>query len=438
MGVVRFPGLPESGHPQYLWNELEYIVRELFKNRIGCGIEEIGATVKVNLDPETSLGVLTHGAADMGRIEMRDGKYVKVWDFPPFGTDTNSVKWIYARIDGTVFYESTDRPRWHQYLHGWYQRVGNDAGDRAVVFIDAELPQGRRAIGMDSPNSMLEYDTRNPDTGGDLVWEITAPSDAGWQSMLLTPGNYRFELRGGNGGRGGSAGEGSIETPAIGGTGGQGQVIVWKTRITRPVTFFGLLGGNGQDGQPGNSLFHGSGLTRILYVTGGGGGSSGGDTRLRIDDTDIGTSLMLNAMGGAGGGGAVHGHTTNSFTGINGAGGGGAGNPENAQDGEVRNAALVPQLTPGRHGNLQNGGSPGVGTVHLPNPDFNQVWVGNSGQPGHAGTDIVARTRRDGGSSEGIFVPHGNITVNGAAGGSRINGTSGYFRCYRTRDGESW
>jgi len=427
MGVIRFPGLPESNHPHYLWNRQEYVVRMLHQNRIGLGVWEEGGRVIVSGRAADGMNVVAHGAADIICAEFLEG----------FDSDVTGTGWVYIRLDGSGVYFSRDRPMYNIYLDGWYHPDNHPYGDRAVVFIDGELPQGRRAIVMDSSNSMNEYDMRNPDTGGDLVWEITAPSDQGWQSMLLTPGNYRFELRGGNGGRGGSAGEGSIETPAIGGTGGQGQVIVRKTRITRSVTFLGLLGGNGQDGQPGNSLFHGSPLP-FLYATGGGGGSSGGDTRLRTDDTDIDTSLMLNAMGGAGGGGAVHGHAIPSFTGINGAGGGGAGNPENAQDGEVRNAALVPQLTPGRHGNLQNGGSPGVGTVHLPNPDFNQVWVGNSGQPGHAGTDIVARTRRDGGSSEGIFVPHGNITVNGAAGGSRINGTSGYFRCYRTRDGRSW
>jgi len=135
------------------------------------------------------------------------------------------------------------------YLDGWYHPDNHPYGDRAVVFIDGELPQGRRAIVMDSSNSMNEYDMRNPDTGDDLVWEITAPSDAGWQSMLLTPGNYRFELRGGNGGRGGNAGQdGSVENPALGGSGGHGQVIVRKIRITRLVTFFSLLGGDGEHG----------------------------------------------------------------------------------------------------------------------------------------------------------------------------------------------
>jgi len=149
-------------------------------------------------------------------------------------------------------------------------------------------------------------------------------------------------------------------------------------------------------------------------------------------------SVLANAIGGAGGGGAVHARVGNAFSGINGAGGGGAGNPDGAEDGEVTDIGQLPRLEPGRHGNLQSGGAPGAGEVFLPGPGFNQDWVGNSGQSGHAGDGMSTGIRRDGGSSEAIFVPHASITVNGALGGRGISGTSGYFRCFRTRDGRSW
>jgi len=428
MSVIRFPGLPESGHPQYLWNEQEYIIRELFKNRIGLGVWEEGGDVMVSSRAADSLNVVAHGAADIICAEFLEG----------FDSDVTGTGWVYIRLDGSGVYFSRDRPRYSQYLHGWYHPDNFPYGDRAVVFIDAELPQGRRAIVMDSSNSMFEYDTRNPDTGGDLVWEIDAPSDHGWQSMLLTPGNYRFELRGGNGGRGGNVGQDSaaVENPALGGSGGQGQVFVWKTRITRLVAFLGLLGGDGEQGQDGTTDTSWSAILPFrTFVVGGGGGSSGGDTRLRMDDTDTGTPLMLNALGGAGGGGAIA-LNPSGTTWANGAGGGGAGNPAGAEDGAVAFPGVSPAVVGGRAGTITNGGEGGSGLRN------NNNWAGDSGQRGDNGQNIDAATRRNGGSSRSMQVaPGGTVVpfvVPGAAGGSRINGTSGYFRCYRTRDGRSW
>ena len=64
---------------------------------------------------------------------------------------------------------------------------------------------------MDSPNSMLEYDQRIPDKGGELFWEIVTPSDGLFiAAPTLPPGNYRFEPCGGNGGRGGNGGNGGL------------------------------------------------------------------------------------------------------------------------------------------------------------------------------------------------------------------------------------
>jgi len=420
-------------HPQFLWNNQEFVLRMLTQNACGIGMFEKGNRVRVSLKPEESRNVVAFGPADICGPSLENGGKVPHIELE---TDTDTVKWIYCRMNGSGFYCSTDRPRYCSIHHGWYHETNRHewGRDRAVVFIDAELPPGFRCIVMDSPNSMFEYDVRNPDTGGELVWEITAPSDGGWESRLLTPGNYRFELRGGNGGRGGGivpTGGANLLNPPAGGAGGRGQVLVCKIRILAPTTFFGLLGGDGEQGEDGE--FHASipnGFIPRQYITGGGGGSSGGDTRLRIGDR-----LINNALGGAGGGGAVTLSSIGSNW-ANGAGGGGAGNPTGAEDGAVGSNALNPSVAGGRAGTITAGGEGGLGLTN------DNVWAGNSGQRGDNGQNIDAATRRNGGSSRSIQVaPGGTVppfTVPGAAGGSRINGTSGYFRCYMTRDGDSW
>jgi len=143
---------------------------------------------------------------------------------------------------------------------------------------------------------------------------------------------------------------------------------------------------------------------------------------------------MLNALGGAGGGGAIALNPLGT-TWANGAGGGGAGNPAGAEDGAVAFPGVSPAVVGGRAGTITNGGEGGSGLTN------NDNWAGNSGQRGDNGQNIDAATRRNGGSSRALHInPTTGINVNvpGAPGGSRINGTSGYFRCYMTRDGRSW
>ena len=65
MGVVRFPGLPESNHPHYLWNRQEYVVRMLHQNRIGLGVWEEGGRVIVSGRAADGMNVVAHGGADI-------------------------------------------------------------------------------------------------------------------------------------------------------------------------------------------------------------------------------------------------------------------------------------------------------------------------------------------------------------------------------------
>ena len=422
MGTMRFPPRESQGHPQDDWNNMEYMIRMLTQSSIGVCVDDsfTADTVTISAHPDVSMNHIS-----LGPVGVVTSDEIRL--------NSAQAGWVYVTEAGAFYFEANVRPLYNPVFHGWY-RDAQGMGDRAIAFIDPELPRGWRTIIMDSPNSMFEYDQRIPDTAGDPVWEITAPSDTNWESMLLTPGHYRFELRGGNGGRGGDAGAGTLGHFARGGAGGRGQALVWNIRILVDTQFQGILSGDGEDGRTGNSLLQGPGLiSRALHVTGGGGGSSGGDTRVMFKN-----GVAANAIGGAGGGGAVHARVGNAFSGINGPGGGGAGNPDGAEDGEVTDIGQLPRLEPGRRGDLQNGGAPGAGEVFLHPPDLEQDWIGNSGQSGHAGEGMSAGTRRDGGSSEAIFVPRTSTTINGALGGRGISGTSGYFRCFRTMDGSSW
>lgn len=157
MAVRLFPYLPESNHPQYLWNEQEYIIRMLNQNANGIAITNSTNSVTISLANTESQNFISHGSIDFANNELT----------ATFSTLT--TRWIYLRADGSELYESSHRPEYNQYLHGHYRN-----GDRAVVFINSSLPWNQRAVVMDSFNSHFQYDQTVPTTEGTLIWEINS------------------------------------------------------------------------------------------------------------------------------------------------------------------------------------------------------------------------------------------------------------------------
>ena len=422
MGVVRFTGLPETGHPHYLWNEQEYIVRMLFQNRIGISVWEADGNVMVSSRAVDSFNFVAHGGAD---IPVASNIHT--------GFDSSVTGWIYLRLNGSGVYRETTRPIYSQYLHGWYHP---SSGDRAIVFIHGELPVNRRAIVMDSSNSMFEYDTRMPP--GNERWsiahQIITPHDTLFTTFTLEPGVYRFELRGGNGGNGGAGGwarvQGNISgiNPVPGGDGGISVAVVYELILHHTAVFQAILGGNGNSGTAGDGRGRfaagGSGdIPGEFILTGGGGGSSGGDTILRTADGRI----LAVSRGGAGGGGAPGavlfpdlrpGRDTFEITG---GGGGGAGVPNGGDIGSwTPNNGDEIVGNGGAGGSDPNGGTGGQ-AVNIGN------WAG--ADVGQNGESIGIGNRRNGGNSPNINNPRwGGSIVQGGQGGIGFIGTSGHFR----------
>ena len=434
MSVIRFPGIAESDHPHYLWNEQEYICRQLFQAKVGWSFgfaPEDNRWVQFSNHPDACTSLTTHGAADIFGPHISRG-----WL-------TTETAWVYYRLDASDIYREATRPIYSQYLHGWYHPTN---GDRAIAFIDSELPVSRRVIIMDSPNSMYEYDVRAATAASPIHWELTTPSDtflaAG--SFTLDPGNYLFELRGGNGGNGGAGGWVRSDpvapsgTPIPGGIGGTSVSVVYELILHHTAVFQAILGGNGNAGTDGNARARrqsGGGEGHYEHLmTGGGGGSSGGDTILRTSDGRI----LAISRGGAGGGGgpasaSLH-SRFNTFQ-ASGGGGGGAGVPDGGDGGSWFGQTEIQgfpaqdvgvDINGGQGGHNPNGGTGGERT------NTNTILSqGVNGQPGQA---VTVGNRRNGGDSPDMLNPSwGNSPLPGGRGGTGFIGTSGWFRV-RKRD----
>jgi len=462
MSVIPFPNATFS-HPQAEWNEMELVTRMLNQNSIPIRMVESGTGVTVSFDPGQSMNMIAMGGADLSVNRS-------------LTTDTISTRWIYVRADGSAFDIRTERPDWNPYLHGWYHRT---RGDRAVVFIDGELPPGQRCFLMDSPNSMYEYDTRIPLSGGDYT-DITPALTPGQAiAFSLQPGNYRLELRGGRGGNGGNSGGGSSGSTTVrantGGSGGDGETRVFRLRVLSRLDGTIMRGRDGDHG--GNGVIGGgfsmgpTGLPQNRQfvtgsATGGGGGASGEDTRILLG------GRLWRARGGAGGGGGVpsilnstanmNGDTANTsqpHSVYSGGGGGGGGNPTGANNGNVIPHNIIYWLSaePGFAGSLQHGGSGGAPDYLTPWGEWTWWWrLGGLPVWGGTATDewgsFVAERQQFGlngesinetdprnlhfrrGGAGGVILPRGayghnipaiNNGVQGGTGGSVLLSTSG-------------
>ena len=299
--LTRFPHEPASNHPQYLWNRHEYIIRMLSQNANGIGIDERSQEVVVNLQPESSLNLVANGAADFPNKTQYSDLFT-----------TTITHWIYLRADGAGFFSSNNAPRYNQYLHGHY----DDEGNRAVVFINAHLPIGQRAIVMDSFNSLLEYNTRLPTmTPENLYMEFTT---RGFFNRRLRAGGYVIQIRGGRGGNGGNVppipfAERPFDLPdlwAWGGVGAQATITTFNLILFDSMDLTFRVGGDGAHGQNGRYWWILNGEERHDISQGAGGGASGEDSYIsgmgrRIQESE--------SIGGAGAGGGLFVHTPPHF-----------------------------------------------------------------------------------------------------------------------------
>jgi len=451
MAMIRFPLQPENNHPQYLWNEQEFIIRMLHQHKIGISMDENATQVTVSFDPALSLNFVAKGAVDFKKYNTN-----RTATF-----STNSTFWIYLKEDGSGFYASgSDKPAYNQYTHGWYRANG----DRAVVFCDPDQEAGFRCMIMDSFNCHYEYEQRIPDTGGDLVFEIKdnqiTDDINGSEPITLVPGSYRFELTAGSGGRGGGADD-------TGGRGCDGQKVIYKLNTYNTLKLKGIRGGNGARGSDRkyyrwqDTDWFGGITSDNLLMTACGGGSSGSDTMLMFFD---GTPIIT-AIGGAGGGGAGAKPLSTfrvdqgevllvywSRMALSSAGGGGAGYIGNAISnllgrngtdfawGErfyLQDNRLYPYISyGGKGGGLTKGGAASTGTVENYSPNGGSWKFGEKGQDRiDDNGNPTGYLRRDGGKSPGFS--QDMQFLEDALGGTgfsanKANGTK--FEIYRFRE----
>jgi len=455
MALKRFPENNESNHPHYLWNNQEYIIRMLHQNRIGISISETSSIVKVSLLPTDSKNVIANGSADIFSSFYNE--------FP-----TGNTRWIYIKLDGSEMYISGTTPVYNQYLHGWYN---NSTGDKAIIFIDSEQEAGYRCIVLDSVNALFEYNRYIPNSGyEELIYE----SSVGGLSppIKLNPGNYRFILRGGKGGKGGNCTIFPSPTTFYGGNGAISVQQTLKITLREEVYITVYIGFDGTDGQDQNDwgtwvysqqiISNTYWTTRYTNGAGAGGGSSGEDSIITIASGILSSKQLLKSYGGAGGGGAtrrtlpINDDTTyESITNVVAPGGGGAGSGI-ADNGQT--SALGNDPRAGAAGSMSGGGlrgqnsraawsrqgvSPSLGdgtpTVLEDEPEGGKVTIIIDGQEytyeisnAMNGQNLDVGNRRNGGHGSQISIGSGNGAR--SLGGTGIKSSSnGYVQIVRTR-----
>ncbi|MCL2805270.1 MAG: hypothetical protein FWD26_04965 [Treponema sp.] len=219
-------------------------------------------------------------------------------DETPTGSLTNNVvNYIHAKAseegDTCSFVYSTQPGTWSADKGGFY--FNNDRVIAKFFFVDGRY-NGK--VILDSFNAM-EFVNRKqkiPETGGFLTevnWTGTPRHN---EQVLLPAGAYRYDIQGGNGGKGGFGH--SEDNNISSGEGQDGEIV---TAITG--TFFwnggfkrislGQDGGKGQDGRI---------LSGLRYPNGGGGGA-GGHSRIEGIVTAIGGKrgvggFFINSGGG--------------------------------------------------------------------------------------------------------------------------------------------
>jgi hypothetical protein len=442
MSTLKFPLPPESDHPQYLWNEQEYIIRMLTQNKIGIGVSEDNTYISLYLTPEKSTGSISKGPVNI----------VPVNTFAQF--PTNTTQWIYVNSSNLTFYTSTKKPVWNNYLHGWY--YSDQTLDRAVVFIDPNQIIGYRGIILDSFNAHYQYEHRIPDTGGTLVFDAHAINpNTGVDyvtvqtTLYLTPGSYRFEMKAGKGGNGGSSTQWNINSTTGlnnaaqwdegGGAGVDGAAAVYKITIVDPLWVTLLCGGNGQNAVNGvfyeNAAIQLTGYNFQYVCASGSGGSSGQDTAVLQNNRQL-----FRVLGGSGGGGSLSYYTNDGNYGVHsmqsGAGGGGGGHGHGAEGFYYKRTNT--RSTSGKGGYDGSGGDGQWWGFYSPNESTYDYYLATDGEDGESVDSSIDTYIRKGGKAGYCY--RNNI------GGSRVDiypgnpgttpqkTTNGHLRIYRTAE----
>jgi hypothetical protein len=346
--------------------------------------------------------------------------------------DNNVTNYIYAAPDGTsAFFEyAATEPVWQPDKGGWF-----DGTKRAVVKFFYTGGQYNGKVILDGHNAINEINRRQPipATGGLLVVNGMVNTV---KTQNIPPGMYRWEMKGGTGGRGGNS------TSAMGGTGAQGSSASGVFQSYKNETVYFLVGGNGA---PGGDAVGG----------GGGGGGSGGSSFL-----DISNNFMM-GLGGSGGGGAT------GYLGTGGGGGGGGANgiggnggdgPGGGTGGTGGNIGLGGTGGRGGDGGGSGGGGSGLGVGGGSTPGTGGIGSsggGYGGAGGAGGTDSIGsvtggpggvsakgegaaaavqkydrRMQYQGGGGGGGYYS-GGAYPGGAGGGAPVSVSDGYVRMYR-------
>ena len=206
----------------------------------------------------------------------------------------NAQNYIYAvtTADGlsVTFMYSTVAPQWDAAKGGWYAQFNPGAGylpddyHRAIVKLFVTGGKYNNKVILDSYSAMFMVNTKQPvPTSGGVSISIPSyvanrPFDG---EFNLEPGIYRYELKGGDGGKGGGRGyqggnaEGWGDLGASGTDGGVGEIrtgsFVWhggKIKV--------MVGADGGDGGKGADIPS----TATGYAGNGGGGGGGLDSRI--------------------------------------------------------------------------------------------------------------------------------------------------------------
>ena len=458
MSLKRFPFEPESSHPQYLWNEHEYIVRMLTMNKIGANIYENGNNATINFAPNNSMSIIAWGSSEI----ITSSSYT----FPTTSTGfiylTFSENNLISGNSGNLSTVVQDEPEWNSMLHGWYHRNRG----RAIVFIDSSLQPGERCVLMDSFNSLYEWKHRVPVNGGVLAFP--EPPAGEIQYHRLRKGRYRFIIQGGQGGGGGDAllndmqpGSGSTYTNywelMPGGKGGTAPILTETLVLLEDLMITvlrGVDGGKGANARGYHWWTTSGTVQHRFYGRGAGGGASGQDTYVLIGDT-----FFLRSIGGAGGGGSAANLKSvlsrNYGFHATGPGGGGAGSgsanngglgafPDGNAIGSWFNAGGTMYWVPGNPekframgGDSYYGGSGGEGwngirESYEPTYPNDLVYTGELWKKGGNGQDraLEGTEVRNGGDAQAGSINENSISTIGTGGRATTDSSYSQLKVY--------
>jgi hypothetical protein len=305
---------------------------------------------------------------------------------------------IYASVnDGKInFSYATDSPGMDYVRFGWY--YGNK---RAVakLFYNNGYYDGKVILDSYRNADLINTEQTIPTMGGSQVVNVTYSSLNQILSINLSAGAYRYEIRAGSGGRGGSNKHDGTENGELGVMGQEKSGTFMLNSLSEIIY---AVGGNGNDAVRGGGD-SGDGDTQ----SGGGGGCSGGSAFIKTSYN------LIFCIGGSGGGGSGSDGTSNS----GGGGGGGGGGYSTAGKGNT--------------GNSDNGGEGGNGGSY--NTGGTGGITHGSGSSGNDGESVNMNNYYN----IGIFYQKGgnggaNQGSHGGAGGNGLKeNSSGYLRIYR-------